>query len=179
MTICPCSVHCGRLVAPARVSCIINSASPWRCVLAASSAYGQSKCQDRQRSESTDKQKKKSNLFSHLHTSMICLGEKYFFAFGIYKVKPCKYMLCSALKSVGVARSLRINMYLYVSTPTTVRKIREGSHTKIRVQPDPQQCIRASGCSEGGRQHVQLQQGHLAIRAAKTGTVLGIELQRG
>lgn len=34
--------------------------------------------------------------------------------------------------------------------PTTVGKIREGFHTEIHVQPDPQQCIRANGCPRGG-----------------------------
>lgn len=29
VTICPCGTHCGMFVATARVSCIINSASPW------------------------------------------------------------------------------------------------------------------------------------------------------
>lgn len=67
VTICPCCVHCGRLVAQARVSCIINSASRWHCVLAAFSAYGQSKCQDKQRSKRNRERnfRKKSDL---LHT---------------------------------------------------------------------------------------------------------------
>ncbi len=64
----PFSVHCGRLVAPARVTCIINSASLWHCVLAAFFAYGRSRCQDKQRSESKREKnfRKKSNPLSHL-----------------------------------------------------------------------------------------------------------------
>lgn len=54
----------------------------------------------------------------------------------------------------------------------------EGIHTKIHIQPDSQRCMRASGCPGGGRLHVRLRQGHSAIRTAKTGTVLGIKLQR-
>lgn len=77
VTICPCSVHRGRLAAPARVSCIINSASPWRGVLAAFSAYGQSVCQDKQRSESKRKKNfhRKSTSLSRYHTSISCHGD--------------------------------------------------------------------------------------------------------
>lgn len=72
------------------------------------------------------------NIYPH----PFCLREKKKrgFAIGICKVNPCVFderSPCSGLKSLVEARSFRINMYLYVSTPNYSGKDQRGNPYQV------------------------------------------------